>query len=303
MSAAAVRTVLGDIRAEDLGVCDSHDHLFLRSPVLAGEELDDPEAATAELRAFAQAGGRAMVQWTPYGMGRRAQDLAGVSRATGIHVVAATGLHQARHYSADLLGGVRDRLAELLVDELTRGVDQDGTVRAGMIKVAGGFHGLDAHARSTMTAAAQAHHATGAPIGVHLEGGTAALDVLDLLCGELDVPPGRVILGHLNRSPDLRVHLDAAAAGALLAFDGPSRANHATDWRLFDVLTALAEAGHVDRLLLGGDTTTATARADPGMPYLLNRLRPRVERELGTDAASQIFVVNPARAFAVNWSR
>jgi phosphotriesterase-related protein len=59
-------------------------------------------------------------------------------------------------------------------------------------------------------------------------------------------------------------------------------------------------------LLLGGDTTTATARAatdgGPGLPYLLRVPRPRIERELGADVAGQIFVHNPARAFAADWA-
>jgi phosphotriesterase-related protein len=37
------------------------------------------------------------------------------------------------------------------------------------------------------------------------------------------------------------------------------------------------------------------------MPFLLTGLRPRIERELGTDVAAAIFVDNPARAFAANW--
>jgi phosphotriesterase-related protein len=204
-----------------------------------------------------------------------------------------------------LLGRVRDRLADLFVAELTRGMDGGSAPRAGMIKVAGGFHGLDGHARQVMVAAARAYHETGAPIGVHLELGTAALDVLDLLCGDLGVPPARVILGHLNRSPDPRVQRKAAEAGAFLAFDGPSRANHATDWRLLDSLVALVDAGHAGQLLLGGDTTTAAARAatdgGPGMPFLLRVLRPAIAGELGEAVAEKIFVANPARAFQVDW--
>ncbi|RKN41650.1 phosphotriesterase family protein [Streptomyces hoynatensis] len=307
-----IRTVLGDVAPEEFGVCDAHDHLFMRSLLLAGQELDDPAAATAELRAFAALGGRAVVQWTPFGMGRRAGRLGEVSRAAGVHIVAATGLHQLGHIGTTLMERVRDRLTELFVDELTRGLRNDddpdgphGTARAGMIKVAGAFHGVDAHARRVMTAAAEAHHATGAPIGVHLEGGTAALDVLALLCDWLDVPPERVLLGHLNRSPDVRVHRRVAEAGAFLVFDGPSRAHHATDWRLLDTLAALCEAGYSGQLLLGGDTTTAVARAaggeGPGMPFLLSGLRPRIERELGTRVATAIFVDNPARAYAASW--
>ncbi|MFF4800835.1 phosphotriesterase [Streptomyces sp. NPDC001351] len=300
---SSVRTVLGDVRPEDLGVCDAHDHLFLRSPQLPGQELNDATAARAELEAFRAAGGASVVQWTPLGMGRRAADLPLLSRAAGVHVVCATGLHQAAHYAPELLDELRGRLADVFVSELTEGIGTSG-VRAGLVKVAGGFHGLDAHTRWTMTAAAEAHHATGAPIAVHLEMGTGALDVLDLLCGELGVPPGRVILGHLNRSPDLVVQRQAAEAGCWLAFDGPSRAHHATDWRMPDAVRALAEAGFGHRLLLGGDTVVAGARSvdgGPGMPYLLRRVRPRLARELGEELMNRVLTENPGRAFAVEW--
>jgi predicted metal-dependent phosphotriesterase family hydrolase len=298
-----VRTVLGDLDPAELGVTDAHDHVFFRSPLLPGEELDDPDGASRELRAFRDLGGRSVVQWTPHRMGRRAAELARLSRETGVHIVAATGIHQAAHYDPAALEKLYPRLTQLFVDELTSGIGEG--VRAGFIKVAGEFHRVDDHGRRTMTAAAEAHHGTGAPIAVHLELGTGALDVLDLLCRELDVAPHRVVLGHLNRSPDQRVHREVAQAGAFIAFDGPSRANHATDWRLLDSIAALAEAGHAGQLLLGADTTTARARAStgegPGMPFLLRALRPRIERELGDQLAHAIFIANPARAFAVDW--
>ncbi|MBP2327364.1 phosphotriesterase-related protein [Kibdelosporangium banguiense] len=294
---ATIRTVLGDIRPQELGVCNAHDHLFLRSPMLPGQQLDSLEAAAADLRTFAQYGGGAVAQWTPYGMGRNATGLLRLSQATGVHIIAATGLHQAHHYQPAVLAGIEDRLANLFINELTR----DSQLRAGLIKVAGSFHHLDAHARRTMSAAASAHWATNAPIAVHLEGGTAGMEVIGLLCGELDVPPGRIILGHLNRFPDPGMHRDLAEAGVFLAFDGPSRANHSTDWLMFDCLTALVEAGHSDQVLLGGDTTVAAAQGAPGMGYLLSALRPRIERELGPDAVARIFIDNPARAFATEW--
>ncbi|WP_189929568.1 phosphotriesterase family protein [Streptomyces sulfonofaciens] len=300
-----VRTVTGDVAPHDLGPCDAHDHLFFRSPRLPGQELDDARAADAELRAFHALGGRAVVQWTPHGLGRHAGDLASLAHGTGVRIVAATGLHQAVHYAPDALGALRPggRLAEVFARELTEGIGTSG-VRAGLIKVAGGFHALDGHARWTMRAAAEAHHATGAPIAVHHELGTGVLDVLDLLCGALAVPPQRVILGHLNRCPDFVLHRQAAEAGAFLAFDGPSRAHHATDWRMPEALRALADAGFGDRLLLGGDTTTAAARSvngGPGMPYLLRRVRPRLSAALGEELVERIFTENPGRAFAVRW--
>ncbi|MFI6517529.1 phosphotriesterase [Spirillospora sp. NPDC050679] len=294
-----VRTVLGDIAPGDLGVCDAHDHLFLRSPRLPGEELDDPAAARSELDSFAQAGGQAMVQWTPWGMGRRLPALSALSRQTGVHLIAATGLHQAKQYEDGRFPQGVDELADLFVRELT-----DSPVRAGLIKVAGAFHRLDQHSRRTMAAAAAAHHATGAPIGVHLEGGTAALETLQFLCADHGVPAHRVILGHLLRHPDTAVHLRAAQAGAYLAFDGPSRAHHASDHRLLECVAALADAGHADRVLIGGDTVVASARSSadgPGMRHLLEGIRPRIAQEIGGDVAHAIFVGNPALAFATHW--
>lgn len=243
------------------------------------------------------------MQWTPYGMGRRAGDLPGLSRATGVRLVCATGLHQATHYDPESLVSLRGRPAGLFVSELTDGIGTTG-VRAGFIKVAGGFHALGPHARWTM-AAAEAHHATGASIAVHLEQGTAALDVLDLLCGELGVPGERVILGHLNRFPDPVVQRQAAASGCRPAFDGPSRAHHATDWRMPEAVRALADAGFGDRLLLGGDTVVAGARSvdgGPGMPYLLRRVRSRLVEALGAELVDRALTEHPGRALAVDWT-
>jgi phosphotriesterase-related protein len=304
-----IRTVLGDIARDTLGVTDSHDHLFFASAALPGQELDDPAAAEAEVRGFAAAGGRAVVQWTPMGLGRHAEELARLSAATGVHVVAATGLHQARHYAperlAPLLNGLAERFVAEIAEGLRRDEDPDGEplpARAGLIKIAGDFHQVDRHAATVFEAAAAAHQATGATIAVHLEGGTHPVGVLEALAG---VPASSVILGHLNRFPDLGPHRAAAEAGAFLGFDGPSRAHHATDWRLFDCLAALVESGHAGQILLGGDTTSAAARASsgggPGIPFLLTDIRARVVREFGADVADAFFRRNPARAFDADW--
>lgn len=44
-----VRTVLGDITPDALGVTNAHDHLFFCSPTLPGQELDDAQLARAAI--------------------------------------------------------------------------------------------------------------------------------------------------------------------------------------------------------------------------------------------------------------
>nr|WP_223243447.1 phosphotriesterase [Streptomyces sp. CBMA123] len=295
---------MGDLAPAELGVTDSHDHLFIRSPLLPGQELDDPAAAEEVLRAYAAAGGRTFVQWTPWGMGRGADVLAALSRATGVHVVAATGTHQAAHYPEDDRSGPTPSadLAERFVTELTTGLPgaPEG-VRPGLIKIADDAGPLTAHTRRTTAAAAEAHHATGAPIAVHLEPDGDPHGVLRRLHGRHGVSPDRIVLGHLTRFTDRAVHRSLAAEGVFLALDSPSRIGHPADLQAFDVIADLVDAGHADRLLLGADTTTRTARAVGGPARLLTDLAPRLARTFGPELPDRLLVANPATALAADW--
>ncbi|WP_316524917.1 phosphotriesterase [Kitasatospora brasiliensis] len=323
-----VRTVLGDRDPADLGVTDSHDHLFIRSPLLPGQELDDPAAADDVLRAYAAAGGRTLVQWTPFGLGRGADSLAALARTTGVHIVAATGAHQAAHYPrgrfpepgadpaanpgtdpaanpgpyGDPRTDPYGDLAERFVTELTTGLPgaPEG-VRAGLIKVAADAGPESRHTRRVLAAAAEAHHATGAPIAVHLEAAGDPHAVLRRLHGRHGVRPDRIILGHLTRLPDPAVHRSLAAEGVHLALDSPSRAGHPGDHQAFDAIADLVEAGHAAQLLLGADTTTRTAREAGGPVRLLTDLAPRLARSYGPELPELLLVANPAAAFAADW--
>ena len=111
-----------------------------------------------------------------------------------------------------------------------------------------------------------------------------------------------MILAHVDRNPDAAEHGETADTGATLQLDGPGRAKYWPDSTILQLIAELAERGHADRLLLGGDTgRRGMMRAyggGPGMDYVFARFRPRLERELGADLAQRIFVANPARAFA-----
>lgn len=203
---------------------NSHDHLVLRSPLLVGQELDDLQAATAEERAFTAAGGHAIVQWTPRRLGRHCSELADIAAEAGIHIVSATGRHRAGHYPADRREDV-EKLAGRFVADLAAGPGQ-----CGLIKIGTGYHHLDHFERVSLQAAAHSHHETGAPIGIHLERGTGGELVVGVL-HEHGVPVPSIIFGHVGRNPTTDIFLDLASSGAFLCFDGPSQANHPTDWR------------------------------------------------------------------------
>jgi predicted metal-dependent phosphotriesterase family hydrolase len=290
-----VRTVLGDVDPAELGPCDAHEHLFLDTPAQPGEEFLDREKAVAEARTLAAAGAASLVDWTPIGLGRDLDGLAHVSRETGLHVVAATGVHRDAHYTADdpLRGEPADRLAERFVADLR--------ARCGIIKTGASYHHVTPFEDKGFAAAAAAHEETGAPVCVHTQHGTMGLALVERL-RSLGVPPASVILAHVDRNPDAAEHAETATTGATLQLDGPGRTKYWPDSTILRLIDDLAGAGHAARLLLGGDTGRRTMfRAyggGPGLDYVFARFKPRLERELGTELAHAIFVTNPARAFA-----
>jgi 5-phospho-D-xylono-1,4-lactonase len=290
-----IRTVRGDIAPDELGPCDAHEHLFLVTPLQPGDELDDVEKALEEAQALRDAGASAFVDWTPIGLGRDLAGLRAVAEATGMHVVAATGLHREAHYPADdpLRDESVDTLAETFASEI-----EEGDVSCGIVKLGASYHHLTPFERRAFEAAAEAHARTGAPLGIHTEHGTMGLELVEYL-GTLGVPPASVILAHLDRNPDAGEHAETAAAGAWLELDGPGRTKYWPDSVVLELIAALAARGHADRILLGGDTGRASMMraygGGPGLDYVFRRFRPRLERELG---AEQILIANPARAFA-----
>ena len=289
-----VRTVLGDIAPETLGPTDAHEHLFLVTPAQPGDEFADVELSLQEARTLVQAGGRALVDWTPIGLGRNLDGLARISHETGLHVVAATGLHRDPHYAQDdpVRTASEEQLGERFAAELQR---------CGIVKVGAGYHAVSAFEAKAIAAAAQAHARVGAPVCVHTEHGTMGLQLVERL-GRDGVPPASVVLAHLDRNPDAGEHAETAATGAWLQFDGPGRTKYWPDSTIVQLIADLARRGHADRILLGGDTGRASMMraygGGPGLDYLFARFKPRLERELGRDLAEQLFVHNPARAFA-----
>jgi phosphotriesterase-related protein len=281
-----------------MGHTDSHEHLFFVTPLQPGEEFADVDLAIEEARTLVHAGARTMVDWTPLGLGRDPEGLRRVSEATGLQVVAATGVHRDAHYAPD--HPLRSETADSLARRLVADIEGPG-VRSGVIKVGASYHRLQPFEERAFAAAAEAHRLTRAPLCVHTEHGTMGLGIVERLA-RLKVAPGAVILAHLDRNPDPGEHAETGATGAWLQLDGPGRTKYWPDSTVLQLISDLAERGLGDQLLVGGDTgRSSMMRAyggGPGLDYVFARFKPRLERELGAELSRLIFVKNPARAFS-----
>lgn len=311
---AQVRTVLGDVAAEDLGVCYGHDHLLCappesyRTPDLT---LDDRSAAREELESFVRAGGGAVVEMSTPDYGRDAEGLAELARATGVHLVAATGYNKGAYFPESVRRETVVDLADRFADEVEEGIDPSGDrpvggdVQAGVIKAGSGGETIGEAEEKVFRAAARAHRETGAPISTHTEAGAGGLEQLDLL-EEEGVPARRVIVGHVDRRLDPDYHRALAERGAFLSFDQIGKEKYDPDAVRIACIRRLVAEGHEDRILLGGDMARrsywpAYGRYNgPGYTYVLWRFVPRLREEgLTEETLDRLLVENPRSAFAL----
>lgn len=299
-----IRTVLGDILPDDLGVCLSHDHLLGRPPNPEDDQiLDSLQAALAELRRYSVAGGRSMVEMTTIDYGQDAAGLRALALESGMHIVAVTGFNKEK-YSAPFLEADIDALAQRFIQAVEAGITGSNGVRAGVIKVATMQNEISAKTEKMFHAAALAHKATGAPISTHCEAGTMALEQIDLLTtGGVD--PAHIVIGHLDRKLEWDYHLQIARRGVFMGFDQIAKQRYAPDSRRVEFIARLCEAGHGSQILLSQDQARRSYWPSygnpeaPGLAYLLEKFVPLL-REAGFSPPEidGFLIDNPSRAFS-----
>jgi len=314
-----VRTVLGDVPASSLGVCDYHDHLFQVTPLLPGDELDDEDLSRLEAAAMVTAGVTSMIEATPAGLGRDPSAVARISAAVGLAVVHTTGAHHSGHYPEGhwVREASVDLLAEYFAAEVEEGLQagDDGVrgevvrglagqpVRAGIVKAGAGYWRINLSERRVMEAAAGAAVATGVPVMVHLEYGSAAWEVLRVL-NESGLPSDRVILAHVDRNPDPGFHRELASAGAYLGYDGMARHREWPDSAVLECMRTVAlDAAGASRILIGADVARRARFVSyggmPGLAYLPERFIPRMRDVLGSETTRRITTENPAGVLTI----
>jgi phosphotriesterase-related protein len=308
-----VLTVDGLVDASQLGVTDSHDHLFLRSPALAGQEIEDPDKTIAEVRDGQSSGLQTIVELTPIGLGRRPDLMRRVAAETGVRIVAATGFHRDEHYPKGhwVYDASESTLRERMLTDIERGMhprdwlddaEPLDSARAGVIKMGASYQHVSRHETRRLEAAADVARRTGVAIVCHTEIGTAGDAVLDI-CERAGLPLDRVALAHLDRNPDPEVHVDLAARGSYLEYDTAGRIKYRPDSELLRLISEVVGAGFGDRVLLGLDLGRRdyfrSYGGGPGLRYLMATFVPRLERRIGSEAVRRILVDNPARFFAL----
>ncbi|TAJ48092.1 MAG: phosphotriesterase [Herbiconiux sp.] len=332
-----INTVLGPIEASMLGPTSMHEHIlsdlgiWAKPPALPFPEgvaigpylqgalrwdalglpenlvLHDPDVAVDELRAVRAAGGSAILELTLGGMGRRVAELPEISRRSGITICVGSGYYVEETHTAAVKNADVDQLTEMLVDELTHGIDGSGILPA-LLGEIGTSWPITENEWRVVRAAGRAGALTGTTVYMHLSfRGTGGLDVLSVLLEE-GMPADRVIIGHLDERFDKAYHREVAQAGAVLGYDtfgsdfyyGRPGFRNPTDFERFAMVEWLIEEGFAHQLIIAGDVwTQANLRQNGGYGYehLFRRVAPGITALAGGDETlvRSILVDNPRR--------
>lgn len=249
-------TTQGPLASHQLGPILAHEHVVADLRPLAEREPSAAHPIDAiraviepEVRAALGVGITAIVDATPVGVGRRADAVEAISKATGMPFALATGIYREPWVPEWVRRSSSAQLTEWMLGELQERVAGADTPAA-WIKVSAGDQVMTPEEERILRAAARAAVETGCVIGSHTtraEVVEAQLDVLE----EEGVPAERYIWIHSQAEPDAVRRRELARRGCWIELDWIGR--WPTDDEYVVLISDLVEAGLTDRILLSQD--------------------------------------------------
>jgi phosphotriesterase-related protein len=310
---AHVQTVLGPVEPEALGFTLPHEHTqialwHIESRWDYWQLTRDEPVMIDELARFRAAGGSALVDLTPPGLGRDPEWLAGLARASGLHIVMGCGWYRTAYYPPEALIDRRsvDDLADALTREYDDGVGTTG-IRPGIIgEIGTDKPWVSALEERVHRAAARAARRTGMAITTHAVMSAVGLAQLQIFENE-GVDPSRVIIGHADSYPVLDHYLEILRRGANVEFDFLGMTFTPTErlgeGRGIELLCELLVRGHADRILLSQDVchdSQLTRYDGQGYVYLAESFLPKLRAAGVSDPEIETMTVaNPRRLLTI----
>ncbi|MEO8438498.1 MAG: phosphotriesterase-related protein [Chloroflexota bacterium] len=310
---AHIQTVLGPIEPSALGFTLPHEHTQIALWHIEGrwdywQLTRDEPVILAEMARFHDAGGSGLVDLTVAGVGRDPEWLAGLARASGLHLVMGCGWYRTAYYPPEARIDRRwvDDLADELVGEIENGVGESG-VRPGIIgEIGTDKPWVSPSEERVHRAAARAARRTGLAITTHAvlsDVGLAQLRIFE----EEGADPGRVVIGHADSYPLLDHYLAIIERGASVEFDflgmSFSAVERHGEGRVIELLCDLLSRGHTDQVLLSQDVchdSQLKAYEGNGYTYLSETFLPRLRKAGVSDAEIETMTVaNPRRLLTI----
>lgn len=340
-----LNSVCGELSREQLGTVTTHEHVMLdltafyqELPVPGIEDpatqkvemwnlgilsrdcyalkdnlrLDDEEVQAEELARFREAGGDTVVDASLPGIGRDPEALRRISEQTGLNIIMGTGFYVGETHPKALDSMTDRQIADLMVRELTEGVD--GTdIKAGYIGEIGISEIFDDKERRVLRAAAIAQKDTGVAINVHINPWTInGLEAADILL-KAGTPADRICISHIDVEDREDYVLSLLEKGVYVEFDNFGKEYYIRrevrnsgygcfvhDTERVTFLKKLIDKGYLSQILLSCDLCLKNLMhkyGGWGYDHVLTNIVPMMEDEgITHEQIHTLLVENPA-----NW--
>jgi phosphotriesterase-related protein len=293
-----IKTVLGDIQEDALGVTLPHEHICCYSEYaykMAGDAYLDKTAlskvSSSYLKALKEKHGlNTVFDCTPINIGRDIELQKRVSDQSEVNIVCSTGFY----YTDEpvLYNTSAEQLCRYMVDDAC-------AVNAGMIKCAVEAETVSGFQEKILRASAKAHFQTGLPIVLHTNAKNKnAPKALEILFSER-VNPNSVTVGHLSDTDDLEYVKSIASYGCYIGLDRLyEKTSEEYVSKKVQSILVLCKAGYEDQILLSHDAqffngfeAEPKIRKHPRFSYCFDYVLPKLPKSL----SDKLMVQNPMR--------
>ena len=339
----AVVTVQGEINSSLLGYVLAHEHilsdlrplvvpypeigrmnvfnqkvilenhgLLTRNPysVLDNAVLNEEDVQTAEVLEYKKAGGDTIVDVTTREFGRDPQFLYGLSRVTGLNIVAGCGYYLGAMHPPEVTELPVNKLADKIILELNEGMD--GTnIRAGVIGEVGTSEVISPGEYKSLEAASNAQEETGC--GMHIHACLWNRNGIDAM--KFAVKHGaeakKICIDHVDVVLDMGYIEGILKLGAYVEFDDFGKefyvdrryrnmlyTSFATDRERVMRIKELIDKGYIEQILISNDICLKTLThkyGGWGYDHILTNILPMmIDYGITTEHANTILKINPA---------
>ena len=301
-----IRTVLGDIKKEELKVTMAHEHFIVDLDHVRHDGIsmiETLEEVEPEIKKMMDLGVDSAVEVTTIDMYRDVKKLRQISLDTGLKIVCATGFYLSEYHPDYIKDMTAEEIAAIFEKELLEGID--GTdIKAGIIaEIASSPKEFVGYEEKVLKAAAIASAKTGSAVYTHT-GRYTALKTIEILLAE-GVNPDKVIIGHQDLIDDSEYHLSLLKYGVNLGFDTCGKSAYMPDETRAANIKKIIEAGYGDHVVLSNDIsrrTYFTSYNQNGYLSVMKIMVPLLKKiGVSDEDINKLLCVNPARILDNDW--
>jgi phosphotriesterase-related protein len=253
-----VETVQGPVDADALGLTLVHEHLRFRDEAVAVEwptrydEQLELDAALLAVNAAKAHGVQTIVDPAAMFAGRDVRFMRRVAEATGVHVIACTGIYSYDYLPHYFANRDVDVMADHFVEDIERGI-QGTDIKAAFLKCAADAAGVTENIEKIHRAVARASVQTGAPIMAHSMPAVATGPRQVEIFKEEGVDMARVQIAHCGDSDDVDYIEGLIDSGVYVGLDRYGLEMFMPIDKRNATAAELLRRGHAERLLISQD--------------------------------------------------